>query len=108
METAVVGVLIAVVAGTFDFAAAASFPDWNATASASALGLALAVFCLWLMMHTSFLRRPTRGFFERIVAAVQARSRARFERGVPRRIARNRSRLHVRIRRIEREFGIDG
>ena len=106
-EASVVGVLIAVVAGTFDFAAAAPFPDWNATASASALGLALAVFNLWLLMHTSFLRRPTRSFFERAVVTLQARARARFERGLPDRIARNRRRLHQRIRRIEQRFRID-
>jgi hypothetical protein len=39
---------------------------------------------------------------------VQARSRARFERRLPGRIARNRRRLHQRISRIEREFGIEG
>ena len=105
-EASVVGVLIAVVAGTFDFAAAAPFPDWNPTASASALGLALAVFNLWLLMHTSFLRRPTRNFFERAVVTLQTRSRARFERHLPDRVARNRRRLHKRIRRIERRFGI--
>lgn len=107
-EGSVVGVLIAVVAGTFDFAAAAPLPEWNTTASASALGLALVVFHLWLLMHTSFLRRPTRNLFERAVAALQARSHARFERRLPSRIARNRRRLHERIGRIERRFGIDG
>jgi tetratricopeptide (TPR) repeat protein len=107
-EGSVVGVLIALVAGMFDFAAAAPFPEWDTTASASALGLALVVFHLWLLMHTSFLRRPTQSLFERAVAALQARSRARFERRVPRRIARNRRRLHERISRIERQFGIDG
>ncbi len=106
-EASVVGVLIAVVADTFDFAAAAPFPEWRATASASSLGLALAVLHLWLMMHTSFLRRPMRHGFERAVAALQARSRARFERGLPKRVARNRRRLHERISRIEREFGIE-
>jgi tetratricopeptide (TPR) repeat protein len=105
-EASVVGMLIAVVAGTFDFAAAAPFPEWNPTASTSALGLALAVFHLWLLMHTSFLRRPTRSFFERAVAAVQAGARARFERRIPGRIAHNRRRLHERIRHIERAFGI--
>jgi hypothetical protein len=107
-EASVVGALIAVVAGTFDFAAAAPFSGWNASASASALGLALAVFHLWLMMHTSFLRRPTRMFFTRAVAAVQAAARARFERRIPGRIARNRRRLRARIRRIERQFEVDG
>jgi tetratricopeptide (TPR) repeat protein len=105
-EASVVGVLIAVVAGTFDLAVAAPFPDWNATASSSALGLALAVFHLWLMMHTSFLRQPTRSFFERAVGRLQARSRARFERRVPGRIARNRRKLEKRIARIERRFGM--
>jgi len=107
-EVSVAATLIAVVAGIFDFAAAAPLPAWHATESASALGLALAVAILWLMMHTSFLRRPTRNFFERTVIAVQAWSRARFERGRPRRIARNRRELHKRIRRIERRFGIPG
>jgi hypothetical protein len=105
-EASVVGVLIAIVAGTFDFAAAAPHAEWNATASSSALGLALAVFNLWLLMHTSVLRRPTRHFYERVVVAVQAWSLARFERGLPGRIERNRRRLHRRIRRIERRFGI--
>jgi len=95
------------VAGVFDFAAATP-RAWHATASASALGLALAVAILWLLMHTSFLRRPTRHFFERIVSALQARARARHERRQPHRIARNRRALHARIRRIEREFGIVG
>jgi hypothetical protein len=105
-EASVVGVLIAIVAGTFDFAAAAPFPEWNTTASASALGLAVVVLHLWLLLHTSFLRRPTRALFERAVAAVQAWSRARFERRLPGRIARNRRNLHERIGRIERAFGI--
>jgi hypothetical protein len=104
----VAAVLIAVVVGTFDFAAAAvPFPDWNATASATALGLALAVANLWLLMHTSFLRRPTRSFYQRAVVAVQGWSSARFERRLPHRIARNRRRLHKRIRRIEWRFGLD-
>lgn len=106
MEASVVGMLIAVIAGTFDFAAAAPFPGWHA--NASALGLALAVLILWLLMHTSFLRRPTRQFFECVVTALQARARARFECGGPARIVRNRRRLHRRIRRIERRFGIAG
>jgi tetratricopeptide (TPR) repeat protein len=106
-EASVAVVLIAVVAGTFDFASAAAFPDWNATASASALGLALAVANLWLLMHTSFLRRPTRSFYQRAVVAVQGWSSARFERRLPHRIARNRRRLHKRIRRIEWRFGLD-
>jgi len=107
-EASVVGSLIAVVAGTFDFAAAAPFPDWNATASASALGLALAISSLWLLMHTGFMRRPTRRFLERAVVMVQARSRARFERSLPDRVARNRRRLDRLIRRIERRFAIEG
>jgi tetratricopeptide (TPR) repeat protein len=107
-EASLVGVLIAVVAGTFDFAAAAPFPAWDTTASASTLGLAVVVFHLWLLMHTSFLRRRTRTLFERAVAAVQAQSRARFERRLPDRIERNRQRLLERIGRIERIFGIDG
>jgi tetratricopeptide (TPR) repeat protein len=107
-EASVVGVLIAVVAGTFDFAAAAPLPEWTTNAPASALGLAFAVFGLWVLMHTSLLRRPTQSLFERAVAAVQARSRARSERRLPGRIARNRRRLHARISRIEREFGIEG
>jgi hypothetical protein len=106
-EASVVGVLIAIVAGTFDLAVAAPFPGWHATASSSALGLALAVFHLWLMMHTSFLRGPTRRFFQRAVASLQARSRARFERNVPGRVARNRRRLEKRIARIERRFGLE-
>ena len=105
-EASVIAVLIAVVAGTFDFATAASFPDFSATASAPAFGLALAIGSLWIMMHTSFLRRPTRNFFEHAAVLVQARSRARFDRGLPNRVARNRRRLHRRMRRIERRFGI--
>jgi tetratricopeptide (TPR) repeat protein len=105
-EVSVVVMLIAVVAGIFDFAAAGAVSDWSATASASAFGLAIAT--LWLLMHTSFLRRPTRNFFERAVVVAQGWTLARFERRVPRRIARNRRRLHNRIRRIERRFGLDG
>jgi hypothetical protein len=107
-EASVVGVLIAVVAGTFDFAWAATLPEWNTTASASALGLAVAVGGLWPLMHTRMLRRPMQMLLERAVAAVQARSRVRSERRLPGRIARNRRRLHERISRIEREFGIEG
>jgi hypothetical protein len=105
-EVSVTATLSAAVAGMFDFAAAAPRAAWHATASASALGLALTVAILWLLMHTSFVRRPTRHFFERIVSALQARSQARFERGIPGRIVRNRRALHARIRRIERRFGI--
>ncbi len=61
---------------------------------------------LWLMLHTSRLRRPTRNFFERVVLAVQARAQARAERAIPKRIARNRAGLRKRIRRIERYFGL--
>jgi hypothetical protein len=105
-EVSVAATLVGVVAGTFDFAAAAPMPAWHTTASASALGLALAVAILWLLMHTSFLRRPTRNFFQRVVTAGQAWSAVRFDRGRPNRIARNRRALHKRIRRIERRFGI--
>jgi tetratricopeptide (TPR) repeat protein len=106
-EVSVAVALIAVVAGGFDFAAAASSPAWNTTASSFTLGLALAVANLWILMHTSFLRRPTRQFFERNVILAQAWSFARFERGIPDRVARNRRRLHKRIRRIERRFGLE-
>jgi hypothetical protein len=106
-EVSVVATLVAVVAGMFDFASAASVPPWHVTASASALGLALAVANLWLLMHTSFLRRPTRNFFERSIVALQTWSRVRFERNLPNRIVRNRRTLHRRIRRIERRFGIE-
>jgi hypothetical protein len=105
-EISVMATLSAAVAGMFDIAAAAPLAPWHTTASASALGLALTVAVLWLLMHTSFLRRPTRRFFERIVTALQARSRARHERRAPYRIARNRRALDRRIRGIEREFGI--
>jgi hypothetical protein len=103
-EVSVAAALIGVIAGAFDFASAAPFYEWTASEPATALGLAFAT--LWLLMHTSFLRGPTRGFFERAVIATQTWSFARFERGIPRRIARNRRRLHKRIRRIERRFGL--
>ncbi|HEY4918973.1 MAG TPA: hypothetical protein VII40_02615 [Xanthobacteraceae bacterium] len=105
-EASVAATLLAVVAGISDFAAAAPLPAWHATQSASALGLAVLVAILWLSMHTSFLRQPTRTFFQRIVTTAQAWSLARFARGRPRRIARNRRKLHQRIRRIERRLGI--
>ena len=105
-EISVMATFGAAVAGMFDIAAAAPRNAWHATASASALGLALTVAVLWLLMHTSFLRRPMRHFFERVVTVLQARSRARAERRRPHRIARNRRALDQRIRSIEREFGI--
>jgi hypothetical protein len=105
-EGSVVGLLIAVIAGTFDFASAAPLPAWSAGASASALGLAIVGFALWLLVHAIFLRRPARKFVERAVAAAQAGARARYERRMPGRIARNRRRLQARIGRIERQFGI--
>ncbi len=107
-EGSVVGLLIALIAGTFDFASAAPLPTWTAGTSASALALAIVVFSLWLLMHAIFLRRNARNFVERAVAAAQAGARARDERRMPGRIARNRRRLQARIGRIERQFGIHG
>ena len=52
-------------------------------------------------------RRPTRNVIQRAVVMAQTRSHARFERDLPKRIARNRRALQRRIRRIERRFGID-
>ncbi len=103
-EVSVAAALIGVVAGMFDYAAAAPMLDWQVTASVSAFGVGMAT--LWLMLYTSRLRRPTRNFFERVVLAVQARAQARAERAIPKRIARNRARLRKRIRRIERYFGL--